>query len=45
MAALFCALVVAQKGRSSLEEMLRILPVSPAIKYMALRQQNPGLAS
>ncbi len=36
MAALFCAVVAAQKSRGSLPEFLRILPVSPASKSMAL---------
>ncbi len=37
MAALFCAIVAAQKGHRSLPEFLRILPVSPEIKSMALQ--------
>ena len=36
MTALFCAVVAAQKTRRSLPEFLRILPVSPMIKSMAL---------
>ncbi len=40
MATLFCAIVAARKSHRSLEEMLRIIPVSPAIKAMALR--TPG---
>ena len=37
MAALFCAMVAAHKGYGSLSEFLRILPVSPEIKSMALQ--------
>lgn len=37
LAALFCAMVAAQKGQRSLSEYLRILPVSPEIKSMALQ--------
>ena len=37
MAALFCAIVAARCGKQSLPQMLRILPVSPEIKTMALR--------
>ena len=37
MAALFCAMVAAQKTRRPLPEFLRILPVSPEIKSMALK--------
>ena len=36
MAALFCAVVAAQRSRRSLQEFLRILPVSPKSKSMAL---------
>ena len=36
MAALFCAVVAAQKSRRSLAEFLRILPVSSEMKSMAL---------
>ena len=36
MAALFCAMVAAQKTRRNLPAFLRILPVSPEIKAMAL---------
>ena len=36
MAALFCAMVAARKSRRSLPAFLRILPVSPEIKTMAL---------
>ena len=36
MAALFCAVVAARKSRRSLPEFLRILPVSPEMKSMAL---------
>ena len=36
MAALFCAFVAARKSRRSLPEFLRILPVSPEMKSMAL---------
>ncbi len=37
MAALFCAIVAAQKSERSLPEFLRILPVSPEIKMMAMQ--------
>ena len=36
MAALFCAVVAAQKNRRDLVEFLRILPMSPESKSMAL---------
>ena len=36
MTALFCAMVAARKSRRSLPEFLRILPVSPEIKSMAM---------
>ena len=37
MAALFCAIVVAQKSQRSLPEYLQLLPLSPEIKSMALQ--------
>ncbi len=37
MAAVFCAMVAARKSQRSLPEFLRILPVSPKIKFMALQ--------
>ncbi len=37
MAALFCAVVAARKSRRSLPEFLRILPLSPEMKSMALK--------
>ncbi len=36
MAALFCAMVAARKGQKSLPDYLRILPVNPRIKQIAL---------
>ena len=36
MAALFCAVVAARKNRRDLPAFLRILPLSPEIKTMAL---------
>ena len=36
MAALFCAVVAAQKSRRSLLKFLRILPINPKIKSVAL---------
>ncbi len=38
MAALFCAMVAGRKTRRSLPEFLRILPVSPQMKSMALKK-------
>ena len=40
MAALFCAVVAAQKSRRSLPEFLRILPVRPELKDMALKREQ-----
>ena len=40
MAALFCAMVAARKTRRSLPEFLRILPVSPQMKSMALKREQ-----
>lgn len=37
MTALFCAMVAARKGRKSLGQFLRILPLSAQIKAMALQ--------
>ena len=36
MVALFCAVVAARKSRRSLPEFLRILPMSPEMKSVAL---------
>lgn len=41
MAALFCAIVTAQKSRESLADVLRILPVSREAKSMVLRSVQP----
>lgn len=42
MAALFCAMVAARKSRNSLPEYLRILPVNPRMKQMALDVWPPA---
>ena len=44
MATLFCAMVAARKGHNSMRDMLRILPISPEIKAMALRSWTVELA-